>query len=304
VIFSRETLSPAAADRRIGLVAAWGRYPVIVAQALAAQGREVYCLGVKEHVDVEALKPYCVEIRSFGVGRFGAAIRHFRKRGITAATMAGKYHKTKLYRPLVWLHYIPDFRTVRMFFRNFWHTHGDRRDDTLLGQIVAEFAKDGIVFAPATDFAPELLVKYGQLTRRSPSSLEAKDVEFGWNLAKEMGRLDVGQTVVVKGRNALAIEAIEGTDACIRRAGELCRSGGFTIVKVAKPQQDMRFDVPTIGVGTIQQMIEAGATCLAVEADKTIFIDEAEVTALADKHKLSIIALHTAAETLPIRDAA
>src|SRR4029079_851178 len=98
---------------------------------------------------------------------------------------------------------------------------------------------------------------------------ESKDIEFGWRLAKEMGRLDIGQSVVVKGRNALAVEAIEGTDACIRRAGELCRSGNFTIVKVAQAQQDMRFDVPTIGVGTLQQMVSSGATCLAVEAGKT-----------------------------------
>ncbi len=295
---------PEPADRRIGLVAGWGRFPVVVAEALVAQGREVYCLGVKEHADIAALKPLCTEFRSIGISRFGAAIRYFRTRGITQATMAGKYHKTKLYRPLVWMHYIPDFRTCRMFFRNFWQTQGDRRDDTLLGQIIDEFAKDGIVFAPATNFAPELLVKYGQLSRRSPSELERKDVEFGWRLAKEMGRLDVGQTVVIKGRNALAIEAIEGTDACIRRAGELCRSGGFTVVKVAKPQQDMRFDVPTIGVGTIQQMIEAGATCLAVEADKTIFIDEREVRALADKHKLALVAMHANAAVLPIGEAA
>lgn len=296
--------SPSTADRRIGLIAGWGRYPVVVAEALAAQGREVYCLGVKEHADFAALRKRCVEVRPIGVARIGAAIRYCRRRGISQATMAGKIHKTKLYRPLAFLHYVPDVRTFRMFFRNFWRTQGDRRDDTLLLQIIGEFAKDGIEFAPATNFAPELLVKYGLLTRRSPTPLEAKDVEFGWNLAKEMGRLDVGQTVVVKGRNALAIEAIEGTDACIRRAGELCRAGNFTIVKVAKPQQDMRFDVPTIGVGTIRQMIEAGATCLAVEADKTIFIDQEEVTALADQHRLSIVALHTAAETLPISDAA
>jgi UDP-2,3-diacylglucosamine hydrolase len=286
------------------LVAAWGRFPVVVAEALVAQGREVYCLGVKEHADFDALRKLCVEVQPYHVTRIGGAIRYCRRRGITQATMAGKYHKTKLYRPFAFWHYVPDVRTFRMFFRNFWRTGGDRRDDTLLLQIIAEFAKDGIEFAPPTNFAPELLVKYGLLTRRSPTPLEAKDVEFGWNLAKEMGRLDVGQTVVVKGRNALAIEAIEGTDACIRRAGELCRAGGFTIVKVAKPQQDMRFDVPTIGVGTIQNMIEAGATCLAVEAEKTIFIDQDEVTALANKHKLAIVALHRAALELPHSDAA
>jgi DUF1009 family protein len=142
-----------------------------------------------------------------------------------------------------------------------------------------------------------LLVKPGRLTRRPPTALEQRDVEFGWKLAKELGRFDVGQSVTVKGCNALAVEAIEGTDACIHRAGELCPAGGFTVVKVAKPQQDMRFDVPTVGIGTIETMIAAGASCLAVEADKTIFVDQPEVVRLADAHKIAILALHAAAET-------
>lgn len=285
-------------DRRIGLFAGWGRYPVVVAEALAAQGYDVYCLGVKEHADAESLRAVCKDFRWNGVARFGAAMRYFHKHGIRRATMAGKIHKTRLYRPLVWLHYVPDVRTLRMFYRNFIKTQGDRRDDTLLGTIVREFAGEGIEFAPATDFAPELLVKFGQLTRRPPTALERKDVEFGWSLAKEMGRLDIGQSVAVKGRNAIAVEAIEGTDACIRRAGELCRSGKFTVVKVAKPQQDMRFDVPTIGLGTLEEMVNAGGTCLAIEAGKTIVIDQDAVMRYADKHGLSIIALEAAEQVL------
>jgi DUF1009 family protein len=129
------------------------------------------------------------------------------------------------------------------------------------------------------------------LTRRRPSVSELKDVEFGWMLAKEMGRLDVGQSVAVKESAAVAVEAIEGTDRCIERAGQLCRAGGWTLVKVAKPQQDMRFDVPTIGLTTIENLHKAGAKVLAIEAGKTIVIDQHEVVALADRYGLSIVAL-------------
>jgi DUF1009 family protein len=285
-------------NRRVGLLAGWGRFPVVVAEALVAAGREVYCLGVKDHADERALRALCHDYQPIGVARIGGAIRYFRRCGLHQATMAGKIHKTKLFQPRMLLSLLPDLRTIRMFFGTFITAREDRRDDTILSRIVAEFAKDGIDFAPATDFAPELLVKFGQLTRRTPTALERADIEFGWQLAKELGRLDVGQSVAVKGRNALAVEAIEGTDACIRRAGELCRAGKFTIVKVAKPQQDMRFDVPTIGVGTIENMIAAGATCLAVEAEKTIFVDRAEVVRFAESRGIAIVALHTGAEAL------
>jgi hypothetical protein len=137
----------------------------------------------------------------------------------------------------------------------------------------------------------ELLARPGQLTRRGPTASEQRDIEFGWSLAKEIGRLDIGQSVAVKGRAVIAVEAVEGTDACIRRAGEFCPQGGFTVVKVAKPQQDMRFDVPTIGLGTIESLIVANASLLAIEAGKTIVVDQAAVIALANQHGLAIVSL-------------
>ena len=167
----------------------------------------------------------------------------------------------------------------------------DRSDDTLLTSIVDAFAQDGIQFGPATNYAPELLVKSGQLTRRGPTAAEQKDIEFGWRLAKEMGRLDIGQSVVVKDQAAIAVEAIEGTDECIRRAGALCRAGGFTVVKSAKPQQDMRFDVPTIGVCTLEAMAAAGGKLLAIEAGRTILVDEADFLRFADDHRIAVVAL-------------
>ena len=148
-----------------------------------------------------------------------------------------------------------------------------------------------MTFASVLDFCPELLVKEGILTRRAPTPSEQKDIEFGWALAKEMGRLDVGQSVAVKERATLAVEAIEGTDRCIERAGQFCRAGGWSLVKVAKPQQDMRFDVPTIGITTIENLHKAGARVLAIEAGKTILLDEPQVLALADRYGLSIVAM-------------
>jgi hypothetical protein len=130
------------------------------------------------------------------------------------------------------------------------------------------------------------------LTLRRPTTAQQQDIEFGWRLAKEMGRLDVGQSVAVKDRSPLAVEAVEGTDQCIRRAGSLCEAGGFTIVKVAKPQQDMRFDVPTIGLGTLESLVAAGGHVLAIEAGRTIIIDEAQVVAFANQHKLVVVALN------------
>jgi DUF1009 family protein len=160
--------------------------------------------------------------------------------------------------------------------------------------MIDEYARDGIRFAPATDFAPELLISAGPLSKRRVTAAEWDDVRYAWHLAKEIGRLDCGQSAAVKGQAVLALEAVEGTDECIRRAGSLCKRGGFTVAKVAKPQQDMRFDVPTIGVGTIETLHQAGGRVLAIEAEKTIVIDRDEVVALADKYGISLIALHAA----------
>lgn len=275
---------------KIGLVAGWGRYPIVVAEALVRQGYRVYCLGIKDHAD-RSLADICHDYREIGGCKLGKAIRYFRRAGVTRATMAGKVHKVLFFRRFGWLRHMPDLRTIRIFFPHFGTKTKDRKDDTLLRAVVDAYAEDGITFAPATDFAPELLVKLGTLSRRQLRSAEAKDIEFGWQLAKELGRLDVGQSVAVKGQAVLAVEAIEGTDQCIERAGRLCPQGGFTLVKVAKPQQDMRFDVPTIGIGTLETLLASGGRVLAVEADKTILIDQEQVVEFANRHRLTLVAV-------------
>ena len=282
-------------QRRMGLLAGWGRYPIVLAEELKRQGFYVACLGLRDHTD-DVLKSICDDYRLIGLGQLGAAIAYFRQQRVTDATMAGKVHKVLMYQPWIWFRHLPDWRAIRTFYPHFIATKKDRKDDTLLGAVVDAFAQDGIRFAPATDYAPELLVKHGCLTERTPTPAQWKDIEFGWELAKEMGRLDVGQTVGVKDRTAMAVEAIEGTDACIRRTGELCKAGGFTVVKVSKPQQDMRFDVPTIGMGTLESLVAAGGKVLAVEAGKTIIVDEPAVVAYANRHKLAIVSLNATGE--------
>lgn len=274
----------------VGLLAGWGRLPIVVAEALRRQGRPVCCLGVKDHAD-PVLAELCDAFQWLGLARLGSAIRFFRRHGVSQATMAGKFHKTLIYQKGAWVRHLPDFQFVKTFYPHFLAAKKDRKDDTLLGTLVEAFAAAGIVFRPATDYAPELLVQGGPVTARRPTSRQRKDIEFGWQLAKQMGRLDVGQSVCVKDRAVLAVEAIEGTDHCIERAGWLCGAGGFTVVKVAKPQQDMRFDVPTIGRKTLQVMRRAGAGLLAVEADRTILLDHVDFVDYADRHRLAVMAI-------------
>jgi DUF1009 family protein len=280
--------------KRIGLIAGWGRFPIVVAESLKQQGYHVSCVALKDHADPE-LEKICDSIRWTGVAKIGQAIRFCKRSGASQAILAGKVFKLKLFEPGAIFKLMPDWRTVRIFWSHFITTRKDRKDDTLLSAIVDAFAADGVEIRPASDFAPELLVKFGQLTRLAPTKAQLKDIEFGWTLAKEMGRLDIGQSVVVKDRACLAVEAIEGTDQCIRRAGTLCPAGGFTVVKLAKPQQDMRFDVPTVGVGTLETMKAAGAKLLVVEAGKTILVDQCEFIDLANREGLIVIALDSAA---------
>ncbi|MBR4103876.1 MAG: UDP-2,3-diacylglucosamine diphosphatase LpxI [Thermoguttaceae bacterium] len=276
--------------RRVGIIAGWGRYPVLLAEAIKRNGREVVCLGVRDHAD-PILQEICDDFAWGGLGKFGWATRYFRRRGVEFATMAGKIHKIRLFDPGFLWKQAPDLYTVRFFADHFLRRRRDCKDDALLLTAVRAFEHRGVALLPGTVFAPELLVQRQLLTKRAPTAAQWKDVFFGWTLAREMGRLDVGQSVSVKNQAVLAVEAIEGTDEAIRRAGALCRSKNFTVVKVSKPNQDMRFDVPTFGLGTLETMVESGASVLAVEAKKTLFIDAEEVVAFADRHKIAIVAL-------------
>lgn len=270
----------------IGLLAGAGRFPIVFAEGARQAGLSVYCLGVEGMASPE-LASACDHFDWLPLAKIGRAIRLFRRREVTRAVMAGKIEKTVLFHPFRVLRLLPDWRTVHMWFR---YASRDKKDDTLLMAVIHEFERDRITFGSALEFCPELLVKRGFLTRRKPTPAQWKDIRFGWELAKEMGRLDVGQSVIVKDTAVIAVEAIEGTDKAILRAGELCR-GGFTVVKVAKPQQDMRFDVPTIGMQTLHTMSQSGGKVLAVECDKTIVLDQDKVVELANRLGIAIVAV-------------
>lgn len=284
---------------RVGLIAGWGRFPIVVARALKARGCEVYCVGIFGHCDAE-LRGLCDDYVEMGPAKLGGHIRWFRQRGVRCATMAGKLFKTQIFKHRHWLFHLPDWETIRAFYPHFVLRSRDLKDDTILLTVIDTFARKQIRFEPAVRFAPELLVKYGCLTRKGLTDAQRKDVEFGWTVAKTLGGHDIGQSVAVRHGTILAVEAVEGTDACIRRAGELCKMGGFSLVKTAKPQQDMRFDVPTVGLGTIETLRAAGGKALAVEADRTIFLDHEETIAFAERHGIAIVAVQESEEGLSI----
>lgn len=273
--------------RPIGLLAGAGRFPVLFAEKARGLGLQVVCVGFRG-IAAPELPGLVHRFYWCGLARLARMINCFRREGVDTFVMAGKVHKIPVFStPWKVVKLLPDWRAAKMWFSR---RRRDNRDDSIMLNIIAEFEKDGLRCASALDLCPELLVKPGVLTRRQATAAEWRDVEFGWELAKEMGRLDVGQSVAVKDLAALVVEAIEGTDRAILRAGELCPRGGFTVVKVAKPQQDMRFDVPTIGQSTIETIHKAGGTVLAVEARKTILLDEAKTIDLANRLGITIVA--------------
>lgn len=280
--------SPVLTQEPIGLIAGYGNLPVVFAQAARRMGIPVICTGIKEMADKELI-PLVDHFQWCGVGQLGKMIRTHKKHGVSKLVMAGKFHKSNIiYRPWKILHFVPDLRTILFWY---FRRRKDNKDDTLLLSVIDEFARDGLEFVSALDYCPEILVKPGILTTRKPTQNELRDIAFGWSLAREMGRLDVGQSVAVKDCSVLAVEAIEGTDKNIQRAGELCKPGGFVIVKVAKPNQDRRFDVPTVGYNTIETLHKSGGKVLAIEANQTIILDETKTIQLANQHGITIIAL-------------
>lgn len=263
----------------IGLIAGDGNFPIILSNGLREKGKRVIAVGL-ENITSPDLEKGVERLHWIKIGQLGRLIKIFKKEGINRVVMAGKVSKTFMFKDIR-----PDLRAISLYLKL-----KDRKDDTLLLGIVSELEKEGIKVEEPTRYVPHLLAEKGVITKRKPKKKELKDIEFGWPIAKEMGRLDIGQTVVVKERAVLAVEAIEGTDAAIRRAGELGR-GGIVVIKVAKPKQDMRFDAPVIGLNTIRTLKEAKAAALCVEAGKTILLEKEDMIKLADKEKICIIGM-------------
>lgn len=275
----------------IGLVAGWGRFPVEVAQTLVRSGRRVACIAIRGHASNE-LESICDHVLWLGVGKLGGHIKYFRRSGVSEVTMAGKLFKADLlYGGSLWLRHFPDLTCIRTFGPHLLGRRRDARDDSLLMAVVDAYQNAGIKIQPATDLAPELLVKRKQLTGGKITTALQSDIESGWKIAKSMGGMDIGQTITIKDGTVLAVEAIEGTDACIERTGQLCRRGGWTMVKVSKPNQDMRFDVPTIGPQTIQQVQAGGGTAIVIEAEKTIIVDQQKTMQVAKEAGITLVAV-------------
>ena len=268
--------------KRLGLVAGMGKLPQIVAAEARKKGYRVTGFALQPPSE-DSLKKHVEDFHKVNIGHFGKLISLMKKMSITEAVMAGKVPKSLLYRNKMKL--IPDMRTVKVLF-----SLKNQADDTIMLAIVKELEKDGIRLLKITQFTKDSLVPEGVLTRRKPSNEESDDIEFGWRLAKKMGQLDIGQTVIVKDRSVMAIEAIEGTDEAIKRGGGLAEAGAV-VVKVSKPKQDLRFDVPVIGIETLRSMQRSNAAVLAVEASKTIIIDIDKFRNEADKAGISVIGI-------------
>jgi len=267
--------------KKLGLISGSGELPLVVAEEARLKGYSVIAIGLEPLAD-KALASAVDEIKWISVGRLGAVIDTLKKAGVKEAVMAGKVPKSLLYKSRI----VPDLRAVKVLF-----SLKDRSDDSIMMAIIKELEKDGITLLNTTDFSSELLTPEGILTKKAPSEDEWKDIAFGFKIAKEMGRLDIGQTVVVKNQAVMAVEAIEGTDEAIRRGGRLAGHGA-AVIKVSKPHQDLRFDVPVVGMDTLRAMIEAQVRVLALEVKKSILLNRGELLKKADKSKISIVGYH------------
>jgi hypothetical protein len=269
----------------VGLIAGLGRPPFLAAEGAREAGRRVVAVGFRG-LTSPRLRDAVDAFRWCGITRLGGIIRALRSWHVRQAVMIGAVRKSEIYSPFRVLRYIPDLRTVRLWYVK---VRKDKRDNSLLVAIAEELQRDGIELVSCVAFCKEHLATEGQMTRTPPPRGAAADVDFGWRIAKASAELDIGQAVAVKERDIIAVEAMEGTDAMIRRAGELCRVGGWTLVKVARPNQDMRFDVPTVGPKTVRNLRDAGCACLVVEVGRTFIVDKPTTLDLADKLDLAIV---------------
>jgi DUF1009 family protein len=264
---------------KLGLIAGNGRFPFLVLAGAKRAGASVAVAAIREETDPE-IERVAEHMTWVGIGQLGKMLRFFKDQGVEKAIMAGQVKHVQIFSRA-----IPDVRMLKMLLRL-----PRRNTDALIGAVAGELASEGIELIDSTYFLKDQLPRPGTLTKREPDEHERGNVEYGLEIAGKIARLDLGQTIVIRDRACVAIEAMEGTDAVIRRAGQLAR-GRLTVVKIAKPDQDMRFDVPVVGIPTIESMIEAEASCLCLTAGKTLIFDREEMTNLANKNKIAIVAV-------------
>jgi len=269
----------------LGIIAGAGRFPFMVAEGARRAGRGVVAIGLRGLADT-SLRHEVDRFCWSGVVRLGSWIRVFRRFGVREAIMAGSVRKADMYGRFRMLRHLPDWTSFHLWFFEV----ADRRTDTILRAAADCLARKGITLTNSVQYCPDHLPGPGVYTRRQPTPDQQKDIEFGWPIAKELGRLDIGQSIAVKEQEVIAVEAIEGTDHMIQRAGELCRHGGWTLIKVAKPNQDLRFDVPTVGPNTIENLNVNGGKALVFEAGKTLVIDRDKLIEAADRAGIIVVA--------------
>jgi DUF1009 family protein len=276
---------------KLGLIAGNGTFPLLLLDAARAQGYEVVVAAIKEETFPEIETKGAASVHWLSLGELSKLIDTFKTEGITRAVMAGQVKHKQIFSAIK-----PDWRLAKLLL-----SLGTRNTDSLLGAIARVLADEGIKLENSTTLLEPLLAKSGVLSKRAPSEQERKNIEYGRSVARRLAEFDVGQTVVIAEATCVAVEAMEGTDATIERAGQIMKSleaGGeastlsraLTVVKIVKPQQDMRFDVPVVGVKTIESMARAGATCLAIDAGRCLLLDGTSTTRMADEAGISVIA--------------
>lgn len=265
---------------KLGLLAGVGKLPVECARAASQSGYEVYAVALLDQTD-PAIGEFAVDFQRISIAHVQSVLDYLKDNDIHLVTMIGKVTKELLFNGSV----LPDIKFMELLL-----TLPDLKDDTVMMMFVRELEKIGCKTFDQTALIRQLMPSKGNIASRLPTENELQDMNFGFKIAKEIGRLDIGQTVVVKNRAVMAVEAIEGTDECILRGGRLA-NGGAVVVKVSKPQQDNRFDVPTVGLQTIEKMIEVGAVALAIEADQTLLVERDKVIELADKNNIAVTAI-------------
>ncbi len=264
---------------KIGLIAGSGQFPIIFSKTAKSKGFEVHAVAFQNETGRE-LKNHVDSIEWLPLGQIKRIINFFKAHKINKAVMMGAIKKTRMFSDIK-----PDLKAISLI-AGMKHTH----DDGILRSFAGVLEKEGIEIESATFLLPNILAPKGCWTKRKPAKAEIADVELGWELAKEIGRLDIGQCVVVGGGSVLAVEAIDGTDETIKRGGELGR-GNAIVVKVCKPNQDTRFDIPAIGIQTVRLMHDAGVKVLVIESGKAVVFDREEMIAYADKNHITILAM-------------
>lgn len=263
----------------IGLIAGGGQFPILFAEAARARGRKVIAVGHlnESHPQLEEAAD---EVCWVKLGQLGRIIDFFRRQGVEEAVFAGTITKTRIFKDVM-----PDLKAISL-----WNKIDTRQDDAILRAVAGALENAGIRILASTCYLDNLLFPQGLLTKKKPTRNQMDDIRFGWKIAREIGRLDIGQTVVIRDRSVMAVEAIEGTDAAIQRGGKLAGSGAV-VVKVKKPDQDFRFDLPATGIRTIESLAAVKASVLAVEAGQSLLFDREEMIRTADSHKIAVIGL-------------